>query len=431
MAGPRVQVPARVRGSVLLRPVAFVLAGILLAAGVLALDGLLGPRALPPWLRFDADGARMLYATLAGALLTVAGITFWVRSATVTLAAGQYSANVVMGFLEDWFQQSIMSLMLGLFAFVVTVYRALPATPQGAMPHLAVLLGIALAASSVVFVMAAIRNGVQSMYPGALGRKISDATVERIRATLPVVAGEPQDVRIAPPSTPSIRVRAGTSGWVAVIDEAGLLEALPPGAVVQLDVRVGLYAVEGRPLAQVWDAGMDEAAVERHVRSTIRIGRRSLADDIEFGVQQLVDLAVGSLVGSAADVTSAFEVVQHLELVLWELGRRALRPRASVDDRDRTLIRARHITYDDYVRIAFDRLRRTSVTYPTVSGAMIVTASEVARDLDDAGFRGRAAILRQHVELILAAADRPDVLDSDRRELERLARWPRGTRSPV
>ena len=429
MPASRVWVPVRIRESVLLRPVAFVFAGLLLAAGTLALDGLLGPRALPSWLRFDADGARMLYATLAGALLTVAGITFWVRSATVTLAAGQYSANVVMGSLEDWFQQSIMSLMLGLFAFVVAVYRALPATRQGTMPDVAVLVGIVLAASSVVFVMAAIRNGVRSMYPGALGRKISDTTVERIRTTLPVVTGEPDDAPIAPPSTPSVRVRAATSGWVAEIDEAALLHALPSEAVVQLEVRVGLYAVEGRPLAQVWDAHMDDAAVERHVRSTIRIGRRSLADDIEFGVQQLVDLAVGSLVGSAADVTSAYEVVQHLELVLWELGRRALRPRASTDARGRTLIRARHITYDDYVRIAFDRLRRTSVTYPTVSGAMIVTASEVARDLEEAGLRGRAAILRHQVELILAAADRPDILDSDRRELERLARWPRGTPS--
>lgn len=422
MASPRVRIPGRISDSLLVRPVLFIVVGIGLAAVSLRVDAVLGPTSLPSWVRFDAESARMLYATLAGALLTVAGITFWVRSATVALAAGQYSANVVMGFLEDWFQQSIMSLMLGLFAFVVTVFRAMRPEASADAPDVSVLLGIVLAASSVVFVMGAIRNAVRSMYSGALGRRISDATVARIRSTLPVVAEEPHHAPIAAPSTPSVRVRSDTSGWVTSIDEQALLGTLPPDAVVQLDVRVGLYALEGRPLAQVWGAGTDAAQFARVVRSAVVVGRRTLAEDIEFGVQQLVDLAVGSLVGSAADVMSAFEVVHHLELVLWELGRRELPPRASTDGQGRTLIRARHVTYDDYVRIALDRLRRTAVTYPTVSGAMIVAASEVARDLEEAGFRRRPATLRRHVELILDAADRLDVLEADRLELHRLAR---------
>ena len=147
---------------------------------------------------------------------------------------------------------------------------------------------------------------------------------------------------------------------------------------MQLEVRVGLYVIEGRPLAQVWTDDLAKERVEGLVRQAVDVGRRTLTGDIEFGVQQLVDLAIGSLVGTTADVTSAYEVVQHLELVLWELGRRRLPPRASTDVQGRTLIRARHITYDDYVRLAFDRLRRTAVTYPTVSGALIVSASEIA-----------------------------------------------------
>jgi uncharacterized membrane protein len=416
------QLPSRVRDSLLVRPVLFVSVGLGLAAACLWLDATLGPGTLPAWVRFDPESARILYATLAGALLTVAGITFWVRSATVALAAGQFSANVVMGFLEDWFQQSVMSLMLGLFAYTVAVFRVIrPGDPAGA-PDLSVLVGIVLAASSVVFVMGAIRNAVRSMYSGSLGRRISDVTVQRIRTTLPMEEREaPPAPHVDPPSAPSVRVRATASGWIGGIDEATLLTALPAGAVVQLEVRVGLYAIEGRPLAQVWTDGVDEARVEALVREAVTIGRRTVTEDIEFGVQQLVDLAIGSLVGTTADVTSAYEVVQHLELVLWELGRRRLPPRASIDDEGRTLIRARHITYDDYVRLALERLRRTAVTYPTVSGAVIVSASEVARDLDEAGFGRRAAALRRQVELVLDATRRSDIVADDLARLERLA----------
>ncbi len=419
---------ARLGESLLVRPVLFVVAGLLLAAACLWLDGLLGPDALPAWLQFDAESARTLYATLAGALLTVAGITFWVRSATVSLAAAQFSANVVMGFLQDWFQQSVMSLMLGLFAYVVAVFRVIRPGEAGGTPDLSILLGIVLAASSVVFVMGAIRNAVQSMYSGALGRRISDTTVQRIRAVLPV---EEPDRMVTPDATPqvptaaSVRIRATESGWVGAIDEAALLAALPPDAVVQLEVRVGLYAIEGRPLAQVWAEGVPRERLEQLVHDTVLVGRRTITGDIEFGVQQLVDLAIGSLVGTTADVTSAFEVVQHLELVLWELGRRRLPPRASTDEQGRALIRARHTTYDDYVRLAFDRLRRTAVTYPTVSGALIVSASEVARDLEEVGFPDRAAALRRQVDVILDAARRSDIVAEDLTRLEQLAqrRW--------
>ncbi len=406
-----------------MRPVLFVTAGLMLAIACLWIDDVLGPDALPAWLQFDADSARILYATLAGALLTVAGITFWVRSATVALAAAQFSANVVMGFLQDWYQQSVMSLMLGLFAYVVAVFRTIRPGEIAGTPDLSILVGIVLAASSVVAVMGAIRNAVRSMYSGALGRRISDTTVDRIRTILPVEQreGTPEPT-IQAPATASVRVRAIRSGWVGAIDEAALLDALPPGAIVQLEVRVGLYVIEGRPLAQVWTDGASAEQIEDVVRHAVDVGRRTLTGDIEFGVQQLVDLAIGSLVGTTADVTSAFEVVQHLELVLWELGRRQLPPRASTDERERTLIRARHITYDDYVRLAFDRLRRTAVTYPTVSGALIVSASEVARDLEEAGFRHRATALRRQVDIILEAARHSDIVAEDLAQLERLAR---------
>jgi uncharacterized membrane protein len=419
----RGRLPVRVAESLLVRPALFIAAGLTLAVACLWVDRLLGPEALPAWLQFDAESARSLYATLAGALLTVAGITFWVRSAIVSLAAAQFSANVVMGFLEDWYQQSVMSLMLGLFAYVVAVFRVIQPGEAGGTPDLAILVGIALAASSVVFVMGAIRNAVRSMYSGALGRRISNTVVNRIRTTLPLGEREGAPApSVDPPAAPSVRVRAITSGWIGAIDEAALLAALPPGAVVQIEVRVGLFAIEGRPLAQVWAGDVPEEQLERLVRRVVVVGRRNATRDIEFGVQQLVDLAVGSLVGPTADVTSAYEVVQHLELVLWELGRRRLPPRVAIDERDRTLIRARHITYDDYVRLAYDRLRRTAVPYPTVSGALIVSAAEVARDLVEEGFDRRAAALRRQVEVILEMARHSDIVEEDLAQLQQLAR---------
>nr|WP_274388286.1 DUF2254 family protein [Salsipaludibacter albus] len=418
----RAELRDRLSDNLLLRPVLFVSAGILVAWLALTLDDV-APGLLPTGLQFGAESARLLYVTLAGALLTVAGLTFWVRSASVSLAASQYSARVVSGFLEDFYQQSMMSIMLGLFAYVVTVYRALPVGRETS-PHFAVLLGIVLAAGSIVVVMGAIRNAVRSMYPGQLARSITDVTLARIRTfsrRQPAHGARTRSIREQEiPSSGGVYVRASHSGFVQSIDEAAILAALPSDATLLLRVRVGLFVIEGRPLLRIWS---DEPVDVSALAQAVRMGRtRVLALDAEYGLQQLVDIAVGSL-SNHGDVASAFEVLQHIEMVLRELARRDLgEPVTETDDGIR-ILRERAYTYDDYVKLAFDRFRRAAAPYPSALAPMMSTAAQLAQDLRRDGRHGRAAVLRDQITLVLATAEHhPEIVGGDLERLRERAR---------
>ncbi len=413
----RAELQDRLRDSLLLRPVLFVLAGLVLAWLALGVDDL-APDALPTGLRFGAESARLLYVTLAGALLTVAGLTFWVRSASVSLAASQYSARVVSGFLEDFYQQSMMSIMLGLFAYVVAVYRVLP-VGRASSPHFAVLLGILLSAGSIVVVMGAIRNAVRSMHPGQLARSITDVTLLRIRSFAPLARGQDDDAgdgrESDVPARGGILVRCGKSGFVQSIDEQAILASVPPGAVVLLRVRVGLFVLEHRPVLRVWaDGDVDVPAL----REAIRIGRhRVLALDAEYGLQQLVDIAVGSL-SNHGDVGAAFEVLQHIEMVLRELSRRSLPETATTTPDGIRIVRERAFTFDDYVAVAFDRFRRAAAGHPSALAPLMTSAALLAEDLDEVGRHRRADALRRQIPLVLATAEASDALvDADLQRL--------------
>lgn len=420
----------RLRDSLLLRPILFVLAGLVLAWLALAIDDL-APGLLPSGLRFGVESARLLYVTLAGALLTVAGLTFWVRSASVSLAASQYSARVVSGFLEDFYQQSMMSIMLGLFAYVVAVFRALPLA-RAQPPHFAVLVGIVLSAGSIVVVMGAIRNAVRSMHPGQLARSITDVTLLRIRSFAPRQrrTGDRSDrPRLADlPTRAGMLIRVGRSGFVQSIDEQAIAAAVPPGTTVLLRVRVGLFVLEHRPVMRVWaDGDVDQAGL----RDAVRIGRhRILALDAEFGLQQLVDIAVGSLVNHG-DVGSAFEVLQHIEMVLRELAGRDLPTQDSVLADGTRIVRERAFTFEDYVALAFDRFRRAGAGHPSVLAPMMTSAALLAEDLEEEGRVVRAEVLRRQIPLILATAEASmELVDADLDRLRaRAARLTAGSTS--
>ena len=403
------------RRSLFIRPAAFVVGGVALCALTLALDDSLVGALVPGFMHFSEEAARTLLGTLAGAMLTLAGITFWVRAASVQLAAGQFSTRVVHGFLEDWFQQSIMGLLLGIFAYIVGVFRVIPTGGFTEPPQLSVNLALALAGGSIFVILHAIRNAVQSMQVDQLARRITDATVERIVRLVPAAESVPSHA--LPPPPPPLRrgtvVRATSSGWVQRVDEVGILDDLPGQVTVRLDVRVGLFVIRGRPVCTVWGADLDEAMVAR-VRGRIRLGRaHGTGGDIESGIQQLVDLVVGSLSHGLSDVTSAHEVLAHLEMVLAELSSRQLPPQSYTDERGRLVLRSREFSWGDYVRAAFDRLRRAARPYPEVTVAVVNLLGTLARDLEDAGAPDRAAPLWRQVRMAVEASEAANLFADD------------------
>lgn len=404
------------RRSLFVRPAVFVAGGIALSLVTLALDAGVVGALVPGFLHFPADSARMLLGTLAGAMLTLAGITFWVRAASVQLAAGQYPARVVHGFLEDWFQQSIMGLLLGIFAYIVGVYRVLPTTGVGEPPQLSVNVAIVLAGGSIFVILHAIRNAVQSMQVGQLARRITDETVERIARLHPSEESLPAPPMPPPPPPPLRRrtvIRATSSGWVQRMDETELLAALPAHVTVRLEVRAGLFVISGRPVCTVWGADLDPATVAE-ARSHIRLGRAQTAGlDIASGIQQLIDLAVGSLAQGLSDVTSVREVLAHVEMVFAELAWRQLPPQSYTDDRGRLVLRPREFSWDDYVRTAFDRLRRAGSSFPDVTAATLDVLGTLARDLDAAGAPDRAAALWRQLRMAVEASEAANLFPED------------------
>jgi uncharacterized membrane protein len=410
--------------SIIVRPLIFIASGAVLALALLGADQFT-PQVVPAWLRFDAAAARLLFGTLAGAALTVAGITFWVRSASVQLAAAQYAPRVVQGALHDWFQQSMMGLLLGIFTYLVVVFRALPDPAAGVatVPQVAALGGPVLTGGSVLAVLVAIRNGVNSMQPGELARRVTDKTIERIRTGHPRL-GELAEtgLQTAVPDRAGHLVRSLGAGWVQRVDEGYLLESLPPGSVVQVDVRVGLFVTRRRPLATIWTDQPLPADVDDRVRAAVRLGRmRSSTNDIDYGIQQLVDIAVGSLSQQSSDEAGAYEVIAHLEMVLRELLARELPPRAYRDASGRQIIRRREFSIDDYVRDAFDRLRLAGAAHPEIVIALLETIGSLMRELVAAGRSDRLGPLRRQGRLALAACEAAGLLEEDLERVRRVA----------
>jgi uncharacterized membrane protein len=133
-----------------LLPAALVIAGILLAVGLVELDrsGIV-PQWLidSPWLyNGGGTGARTLLGAVASSTIGVAGTVFSITIASLSLAAGQMGPRLLRNFVKDRGNQFTLGAFLGTFSYALMVLRSVRTQGEGPfVPHAALTAGILLA----------------------------------------------------------------------------------------------------------------------------------------------------------------------------------------------------------------------------------------------------------------------------------------------
>lgn len=407
------------RDSLFFLPALFVVAAVILAQSMLALDERLSLESVPTFLRFTVDSARELLSTVAGATITVTGIVFALTALSVQLASSQFSPRVVRGFLRDRFAQTAIGFMAATFTYSLVVLRAVR-TPGGdgssVVPNLSAGLALILAVGVVIVILAYVDHTAQSLQATQLIGNITRGTVALVAKRFPGV-GDGVDQPPAPPgpATGGTRVDTPHSGWLQQVSEDDLLDALPPGATVRVEVRVGSFVHTGRRLCTLWaDRQVDDGGPHPRITRAFAIGRvRTMQQDVAFGIRQLVDIALRALSTGINDATTAYECIVHLGEVVFEILRRDLPPAVRHGEDGRCVLRPGELTHDGYVGRAFDQIRTNAVSMPDLCVALLRTLGSVAAELEDMGLGDRIQPLARQARLVVAGATASDPLPED------------------
>lgn len=421
MAAPVHTVVTRMRGSLFLIPMLCVLGGVLLAQGMLLLDG--WALDLDSRLGATVDSARTVLTTVAGATLTFAGIAFSVSLLLISMASNQFSPRVVHGMFRDPFNKRVMGLVVGTFTYCLVVLRAVRESVDDAgdpvVPSISILLALVLGITSVLAIIAFINHSAHSMDVSRILNRVTREALTQIRATWPDDEPSTRDPQPAAERTgePVLRARFDEDGWVQDIDHEQVLTALPAGSSAVLRTSPGRYAVAGTVICDVWSRDGDAEAVERTVRAAVSLGSTRTVDmDVSYGLRQLVDVALKALSPGVNDPTTAHDALRHVGTVLAELLRRVPPVRVMRED-DRTLELGAALTQEDMVGIAFDEVRLAAAELPTVLVHLLDMAHQVVEALEGRNRPEAVAALRRQAALLAEVGERAEVPEPDRRRV--------------
>lgn len=401
------------------RPAVSGVFGLLLAMATLQIDGMLPVGWLFGW-QPPATGAQALLGAVTGSIITVSALVFWVRGMFVQLSAGQLSSRVLRWYLADRHQQHVLDLLVGVFAYTAAVTLAMGGGPTA--PALSTAVSVALSVAALVVVIVMISDSARATELTEIMAQIARETIHAVQQTHPErgqgitgrtsVTGPVGDGRF-------LAVRAPAAGWVGQIHDDLLVDALPPDTTVRLWTRAGSFVLRDIVIADVH--GVRDDAQSR-VADAIRISRtRDVANDVELGLRNLVDIAQQALVVGTRDATSAYEAINYLASVVQEILLRDLPDDVHSRPDGRRVVRMAELGYTDYVELAFDQIRQSGAGHPAIASVLLTTLHMLIDAVTHAGVTDRVEPLRRQVDLVLEHVERSNLSAADRENVRRHA----------
>jgi uncharacterized membrane protein len=408
-----------VRGSFWFVPGSMVVGAALLAGAALAVDASIAEADLPDWVfAGGADGARALLSTVAGSMVTVAGVGFSITIVALVLASTQFGPRLLSLFMRDVTSQATLGMFAATFTFCVLLLRTIRGPDEGGtefVPHLSITVSIVLTLLSVAalvwffhhvsvsiqaprLVASVARDldrAIDHLYPGNLGRG----------------GPEPDPADIPDPASDAL-VAAASSGYVQVVDDAALLGlAVRHDLCVLLTVRPGLFVVKGNPVLVARPRERIDDALAGQLRSTLIVGAvRTAEDDLEFSVRQLVEVALRALSPAINDPFTAMAAIDWLGAALARLATQDFPSRYRYDDAGRLRVVAAVPTFGGVVHTIFSRIRHYGGNSPVVLNrlleAVVAFGPHVRSESDRALVRDETeAVLRMGRSLLTSEAD--------------------------
>lgn len=402
-----------------------VIGAIMLAGAALAVDVGLSRATLPGWVYAGgADGARSLLATVAGSMVTVAGVGFSITIVALVLASTQFGPRLLSLFMRDATSQATLGTFTGTFTYCIVVLRTIRGADEGGtgfVPQVAVTVAIGLTLLSVAVLIYFFHHVAVSIQAPKLVAKVArdlDHAIDRLYADSGGhVRPAPEADDVPNPDTDGI-IMAAATGYVQVVDDAALLaQASRLDLCVKLVARPGLFVVRGNPVLFVRPRERVDEEVTEGLQSTFIIGDvRTPEDDIEYSVRQLVEVALRALSPAINDPFTAMAAVDWLGAALARLAAKEFPSRYRYDEAGRLRIVADISTFGGITHTIFSRIRHYGGTSPVVLNRLLEAIAAFGSQIGDEADR---SLVRGEADDVLLAGRALITNKTDVRELEK------------
>jgi uncharacterized membrane protein len=346
--------------SIWIVPLVCVLGSIGLSVGTTAIDRHFDYGLIPQTFTGGPTAAQNILSTIASSMMTLITLVLTITTVAVQLAMGQFSPRIVRALLSDRWNQLAIGLFAAAFTYPLLILRVVD-DQTGTVPGLGVVVTYLLTLASVIVLILYIDHASQALRVAGLIDLVGDNLDEQLNAFPPYQAElttSDQDEQV---------VVAQEVGVIVWVDHKGLVDAArSAGCMLEMLPMMGDFVPAGAPLFRVQGevAGLDS---QQLVQLVAFANERTHDADPAFGFRKLVDIAERSIAQAFDDPTTSVQAIHRLHNGLRQLASRQLPSGWHYDEEGHLRLVIRTLSWEGYVRLAFDELRLVGAGQPQVT----------------------------------------------------------------
>ncbi len=317
------------------------------------------------------DGAREVLSTIAGSMITVAGVVFSITIVAIAYAASQYGPRILTNFMSDRGNQVTLGTFIATFVYCLVVLRTIRGGDDGQfVPQLAVMVGLLLALCSIAVLIFFIHHVPRSIHINNVVAKVGKQLIRSIHKRFPSQIGAPEseDTERSPHSVAketvaprsAVPIPSPMDGYVEGLDDDTLMRTTcTKGLTVQLNRRPGDFSLKEQALMLAWPAQKIGEDTKLALQQIYTIGNlRSPTQDMFFLVDELVEIAARALSTGVNDPYTAMTCQDWLAAAAAELSRSRVPSSARTDEDGVVRVFAPPENFAELIERGFGRMRQ-------------------------------------------------------------------------
>jgi uncharacterized membrane protein len=378
------------------------------------------------------EGTRGLLETVAGSMITVAGVTFSVTMVALSMASSQFGSRLLRNFMADTGNQIVLGTFISTFLYSLLVLRTVRTGDDEFVPYISVTVAILLATASIGVLIYFIHHVALIMQAPFVVSQVAKDLFNTIDRVFP--EGEGKGKRIengneeqdkAPDSfaEEAEPIMAQNTGYLQAVDDDGLINlSRKHDLLFKLPHRPGHFIISEYPIIYAWPKErLDDEAKKKLAKAFIIGGERTHAQDVEFAIEQLVELAVRALSTGINDPFTAISCIDWLGAALTMVMERNFpSPYRYDEDGNLRMIIERPATFEGLTNAAFNQIRQNAEGSLSVSIRLLEALTLIAAH---SRLEKNLQILEEHADMVYQDARKeglnPEDLDDLKQRYEK------------
>jgi uncharacterized membrane protein len=380
---------------------------------------------------WSTESANQILSTIAGSMITIAGVVFSITLVALSLASNQFGPRTLRNFMADTSNQVVMGTFISTFLFSIMVLRSIRDHDNFQfIPHISISTSVLLSLVSIGVLIYFIHHVAVSVQADHIIDRIGKGLIKGINSAYPQMVKEKsitgsRKKEEMEGNTPekfeeeALEVSSREDGYVQYIDNEMILEiASEKDLVIKLNKMPGDYIVEGETILYVWPTVNVTEEIKEKLSKTVVAGmQRTSLQDFKFDISQLVEIAVRSLSPGINDPFSAMRCIDRLGSALIKLSQKEIPSHFVSDKEDKLRLILIPIGFEENVASSFNQIRQNSRGNAAVTIRLLETIDKI---VDFACKKEDFAVLLLHADLIYKGANETIPEEADLMAIEKV-----------